>query len=44
MKILPLGEHNAIDPLSVTLMLTDVDRADPRIEMSVDEMLEEYVW
>ena len=42
--ILPFGEHNAIDPLSITLMLTDEDRADPRIEMSVDEMLEEYVW
>ena len=42
--ILPFGEHNAIDPLSITLMLTDEDRSDPRIEISVDEMLEEYVW
>lgn len=42
--ILPFDEHNAIDPLSITLMLTDEDRADPRIEMSVNEMLEEYVW
>ena len=42
--ILPFGKQNAIDPLSVTLMLTDNDMADPRVEMSVNEMLEEYVW
>lgn len=42
--ILPFGKHNAIDPLSVTLMLTDEDRADPRIEQSIDDMLEEHVW
>ena len=42
--ILPFGEHNAVDPLSVTLMLTDDEISDPRIESSVDEMLEEYVW
>ena len=42
--ILPFNGHNAIDPLSITLMLTDEDRADPRIEMSLDKMLEEYVW
>ena len=42
--ILPFDERNAIDPLSVTLMLTDEDRSDPRIETSVNEMLEEYVW
>ena len=42
--ILPFGGHNAIDPLSITLILTDEDRADPRIEISLAEMLKEYVW
>lgn len=42
--ILPFGEHKAIDPLSVTLVLTDAEKADPRVEISMNEMLEEYVW
>lgn len=42
--ILPFGEHNAVDPLSITLMLTDEDGTDPRIEMAVNEMLREFVW
>lgn len=42
--LLPLDEHNDIDPFSVTLMLSDEDRADPRIETCIEEMLEEYVW
>jgi len=42
--ILPFGEHNAIDPLTITLMLTDEDKSDPRIEMAVEEMLGEHVW
>lgn len=42
--ILPFDRRRAIDPLSITLMLTDEDKADPRVEMSMSEMLEEYVW
>lgn len=42
--ILPFAECRAIDPLSITLMLTEEEKADPRVEMSIDEMLEEYVW
>lgn len=42
--ILPFSEHNAIDPLSVTLMLDEEENADPRVETCIKEMLEEYVW
>ena len=42
--LLPFENHNAVDPLSLTLMLTDEEKADPRVELSVNEMLEEYVW
>lgn len=34
----------AIDPLSLVLSLTEDEKEDPRISMSVDEMLERYVW
>lgn len=36
--------EKATDPLSVSLMLTDYDMEDPRVEKAVDEMLEENVW
>jgi hypothetical protein len=42
--LLPFGNHNAIDPLSAALMLTEEDKTDPRVETSLNEMLEEYVW
>ena len=32
------------DPLSVVLSLTPEEREDERVSISVDEMLEEYVW
>ena len=38
------GNHNAIDPLSAALMLTEEDKTDPRVETSLNETLEEYVW
>ena len=36
--LLPFGNHNA------ALMLTEEDKTDPRVETSLNEMLEEYVW
>ena len=42
--VLSLGTINAIDPLSVVLMLTDDEKADPRVEKAINEMLEAYVW
>lgn len=38
------GKGGAIDPLSLLLSLTDDEKADERIEISIREMLEEYVW
>ena len=32
------------DPLSVVLSLTDKEREDERVDISIKEMLEEYVW
>lgn len=42
--ILPFGDEKAVDPLSLTLMLTEEDLADPRVENCRNEMLEELVW
>ena len=42
--ILPFSNHNAVDPLSVLLMMNEENMADPRVELAVNEMLEEYVW
>lgn len=36
-------DDNKIDPLTV-YMLMEKELGDPRVEMAVDEMLEEYVW
>lgn len=33
-----------IDPLSLTLILSEEEMKDPRVESSVNEMLEEFVW
>ena len=38
------GKGEAIDPLSLLLSLSDGEKADERIEISIREMLEEYVW
>ena len=38
------GKGDAIDPLSLLLSLPDNEKADERIEISIREMLEEYVW
>ena len=38
-------EHrNRMDPLSVLLALSQDEKQDDRISLSVKEMLEEYVW
>ena len=42
--ILPFGNNTAVDPLSAELMLTDEELSDPRVEISLKEMLEEAVW
>lgn len=38
------GENKAVDPLSLTLMLSDEELDDPCVESCVEEMLEELVW
>lgn len=37
-------EKGVQDPLSVTLSLTEEEREEERVDISVKEMLEEYVW
>ena len=32
------------DPLSVVLSLSDEEKQDERVSISINEMLEEYVW
>lgn len=41
---IPFENKNAIDPLSLTLTLTQEEKADDRVQIAIDEMLEEYVW
>lgn len=49
-EVLELGyfidynENKVQDPLSVLLTLTDNEIEDDRVQISIDEMLEEYVW
>lgn len=40
----PFGENKAVDPLSLTLMLSEEEIDAPRVENCVEEMLEELVW
>ena len=40
---IPFAEGEAIDPLSTVLSLDADERADPRVSMAIDEMLEKYV-
>ena len=42
--VVSFGKGDAIDPLSLLLSLTDDEKADERIEISIRKMLEEYVW
>lgn len=41
---IPFGTGAAADPLSVALTLTEEDLDDPRVEKSMEEMLEDIVW
>ena len=41
---IPFSAGAAMDPLSVALMLTEEELDDPRVEKSVEEMLEDNVW
>ena len=36
--------RNLVDPLTVLLSLTNEEKTDDRVSLSVDEMLKEYVW
>ncbi|MCF0134011.1 MAG: hypothetical protein HUJ72_09115 [Blautia sp.] len=42
--LLTFGKRNAVDPLSLTLMLTEQELDDPRVESCKNKMLEELVW
>ncbi len=42
--VVSFGKGDAIDPLSLLLSLSDDEKTDERIEISIREMLEEYVW
>ena len=42
--VVSFGEGDAIDPLSLLLSLSEDEKTDERIEISIREMLEEYVW
>ena len=42
--VVSFDKGDAIDPLSLLLSLSDNEKADERIEISIREMLEEYVW
>ena len=42
--VVSFGKGDAIDPLSLLLSLSDGEKKDERIEISIREMLEEYVW
>jgi hypothetical protein len=42
--VVSFDKGDAIDPLSLLLSLSDAEKKDERIEISIREMLEEYVW
>lgn len=38
-------ENRAVeDPMSVALSLTEAEKQEERVNISIDEMMEEYVW
>lgn len=39
-----IKDKKAVDPLSLSLMLSDADMEDPRVENCLNEMLEELIW
>lgn len=42
--ILPFENKKAVDPLSLSLMLSDNELEDPRVESCMNEMMEKLVW
>ena len=40
---IPFADGAAIDPLSAVLSLTDEEKADPRVEMAIEQIMEEYI-
>ena len=38
------GKKGLQDPLSVVLSLTEEEQEEERVDISINEMLEEYVW
>lgn len=42
--LIPFNNGKDMDPLSVSLSLTEEELSDERVKKSVDKMLEEYVW
>ena len=43
-KWFSFGEKNVEDPLSVVLSLTEEEKNEERVNISIKEMLEKYVW
>ncbi len=41
---IPFEGGTAVDPLTVALSIDAEDKADPRVSMAIDEMLEKHVW
>lgn len=44
MDHIDLFPKHVMDPLSAVLCLSDAELSDPRVEASIEEMMEEYVW
>lgn len=42
--IIDFNDKKAIDPLTTVLLLSDMEKEDPRVEKAIEEMLEDYVW
>ena len=40
----PYENNTAVDPLTVILSLSEEEKDDPRINIAIDEMLEEHLW
>lgn len=41
---IPFLNEKDVDPLTVSLLISSEERADPRVDQAIDEMLENYVW
>lgn len=41
---IPFDNGVAVDPLTAVLSISDEEKADPRVSMAIDEMLDTYIW